>query len=74
MTTTKKRSRSQRLLTHLLSGKTINGRQALTKFGLYRLSSYIHNWRKKGFNIDTKMVKRQGSTYAVYTLTGTPVV
>ena len=73
-TTQKRVSRSHKLLKHLLSGKTINGRQALTRFGIYRLSAFIFNWRKKGFTIDTKMVKRQGSTYAVYTLTGTPTV
>ena len=66
-------SRSQRLLNHMLTGRTVNGRQALTRFGIYRLSSIIHNWRKKGFNIETNMVTRSGNTYAVYELKGTPV-
>ena len=67
-------SRSTKLLKHMLRGQTINGRQALTRFGIYRLSSIIHNWRKKGFNIETNMTTRSGNTYAVYTLKGTPSV
>ena len=66
-------SRSRKLLKHMLRGQTINGRQALTRFGIYRLSAIIHNWRKKGFNIETNMTTRAGNTYAVYTLKGTPV-
>jgi hypothetical protein len=67
-------SRSQKLLNHMLRGRTINGRQALTRFGIYRLSAIIFNWRKKGFDIQTNMITRSGSTYAVYTLKGTPNV
>lgn len=67
-------SRSQKLLNHMLRGRTINGRQALTRFGIYRLSAIIFNWRKKGFDIQTNMITRGGNTYAVYTLKGTPNV
>ena len=67
-------SRSQKLLNHMLRGSTINGRQALTRFGIYRLSAIIFNWRKKGFDIQTNMITRGGNTYAVYTLKGTPTV
>ena len=58
----------------MLRGRTINGRQALTRFGIYRLSAIIFNWRKKGFDIQTNMITRGGNTYAVYTLKGTPTV
>tara|TARA_R110002167_G_scaffold80836_3_gene221864 strand:+ start:342 stop:605 length:264 start_codon:yes stop_codon:yes gene_type:complete len=71
---TKKTSRSNKLLKHMLRGQTINGRQALSRFGIYRLSAIIFNWRKKGFEIKTNMVTRAGSTYAVYKLEGTPHV
>ena len=71
---TKPTSRSSKLLKHMLRGQTINGRQALTRFGIYRLSAIIFNWRKKGFNIETNMITRSGTTYAVYTLKGTPSV
>ena len=67
-------SRSQRLLNHMLKGRTVSGRQALTRFGIYRLSSIIHNWRQKGFTIKTDMRTRGGNTYAVYTMEGTPHV
>ena len=65
-------SRAQRLLTHLVKGKTINGMQALRQFGIYRLSAAIHNFRKRGFTIETKMVQRNGSKYGVYKLTEIP--
>ena len=65
-------SRSQRLLNHLLRGRTINGKQALTQFGIYRLSAVIHKYRQKGFLIQTKMINRNGSTYGVYKLTKAP--
>ena len=58
----------------MLRGRTINGRQALTRFGIYRLSAIIFDWRKKGFDIQTNMVNRGGNTYAVYTMKGTPKV
>tara|TARA_Y100000310_G_scaffold156316_1_gene155736 strand:+ start:166 stop:387 length:222 start_codon:yes stop_codon:yes gene_type:complete len=70
----KKLSRSQKLLNHMLRGRTINGRQALTRFGIYRLSAIIFDWRQKGFDIKTTMVNRSGSKYAVYKLKGTPHV
>ena len=65
-------SRAQRLLTHLVRGRTINGMQALKQFGIYRLSAAIHNFRKRGFTIETKMVNRNGSKYGVYKLTEIP--
>ena len=65
-------SRAQRLLMHLVKGRTINGMQALRQFGLYRLSAAIHNFRKRGFTIETKMVQRNGNKYGVYKLTEVP--
>ena len=70
----KKISKTQKLLKHMLTGKTINGRQALSRFGIYRLSAIIFDWRKKGFSIETNMITRAGTTYAVYKLKGTPNV
>ena len=68
----KRLSRSQRLLNHLLRGRTVSGTQALTMFGIYRLSAIIFNLRQKGFTIETKMITRKGTRYGVYHLTGTP--
>ena len=49
-----RKSKSQRILMHLLKGKTLNQAQAATLFGAWRLSAVIHNLRKKGFEIDMK--------------------
>ena len=68
----RKVSRSQKLLLHLLKGRTISGTQALSKFGIYRLSGVIKVFRDRGFKIDTKMVTRLGRRYGVYKLTGRP--
>ena len=68
----RKVSRSQKLLLHLLRGRTVSGTQALNKFGIYRLSAVIKNWRDKGFKIETKMVTRLGRRYGVYKMTGRP--
>ena len=65
-------SRSQKLLTHLVKGRTISGVQALAKFGIYRLSAVIHDFRKRGFVIETKMVNRNGNKYGIYKLTKAP--
>ena len=72
--TLKKVSRHQKILKHLLSGRTINGKQALRDFGVYRLSALIHNLRKKGFEIETKIVKRSDNSYGIYKLINTPKV
>ena len=68
----KRISRSHKLLMHLLKGRTISGTQALSQFGIYRLSSVIKNWRDKGFKIDTKMISRSGRRYGVYKMIGKP--
>ena len=70
--TQRKISRSQKLLLHLLKGRTISGTQALSKFGIYRLSSVIKGFRDKGFDINTKMVTRSGRRYGIYKMVGRP--
>ena len=70
--TVDRKSRSQRLLRHLLTGRTISGGQAFTRFGIYRLSAIIHLFRNQGFTIEMKMINRKGTKYGVYKLTGTP--
>ena len=49
-----KKSKSHRILMHLLKGKTLNQAQAASLFGAWRLSAVIHNLRRKGFEIDMK--------------------
>ena len=70
--TRQKMSRTQKITNHLLRGHTITGRQALYRFGVYRLSALIFNLRKKGFVIETIMNGRNNVKYATYKLQATP--
>tara|TARA_R100001244_G_C5171739_1_gene131745 strand:- start:1879 stop:2049 length:171 start_codon:yes stop_codon:yes gene_type:complete len=56
----------------MLEGNSVTGRQALRQFGIYRLSSAIHSWRQRGFDITTKMIDGPDSIHAEYTMIGTP--
>jgi len=63
----KKLTKKDRLINYLLTHrKGITGKDALAKFGLYRLSGEIHQLRKQGYNIQTKMMYRNGEEYARY--------
>lgn len=53
---------------HLKSGKKLTSWDAITKYGITRLSSYIHKLRSNGMDIETKMVYKNGSHYAEYKL------
>ena len=70
-----RKSKSQRILMHLLKGKTLNQAQAAKLFGAWRLSAVIHNLRKKGFEIEMNHNTR--GTYkgfGRYQITKTPDV
>jgi len=60
-------SKAQKILAHLQK-KSITGLQALDLYGVYRLSSVINRFRKKGHNIKTEMINKAEETYAKYTL------
>ena len=51
-------SKSQKVMMHLLKGKTLNQAQAAKLFGAWRLSAIIFNLRKKGFDIVTTQNSR----------------
>lgn len=67
-----KKTKKAKLLKYLQTHKRgISGLDALTMFGLYRLSGEIHQLRKEGHNIKTRMVQPKDpneSEYAVYYL------
>jgi len=66
-------SKSQRILMHLLKGKTLNQAQAANLFGAWRLSGIIHNLRKKGFEIDMEHNTRgKYKGFGKYTMRKTP--
>ena len=60
-------SKTTKVLLHLKAGKTLTGKQAWDKFGLYRLSSVIENLRNKGYPITCEMCKApNGDKYGKY--------
>ncbi len=59
-------SKKERIKIRLLNGFAISGLDALKEFGLYRLSSVINRLRNEGLPIKTKMVTRNGVTFAKY--------
>ena len=66
----KKQTKKAQLLAYLQRSKRgITGLEALRIFGLYRLSSSIHELRSEGHDIKTDMMTREdGTTYARYYL------
>ncbi len=62
-------NKTQRVLQHLKSGKSITGLEALRLYGLYRLSSVVHILRDRGYHIRTDMVQiDKQAPYASYIL------
>ena len=59
----------QRVLAHLMSGKSITPIEALDLYGSFRLSSIIFDLREQGYDIRTEMVTiRKGTRVARYSL------
>lgn len=62
-------TKTNRVLNHLLSGKTITAGEAVILFSLFRLASVIHDLREAGHNITTTMKEDvNGTPYAEYKL------
>ena len=61
-------SKREKVLNHLLKGKTITKVQALRLYGLLNLGDCVHILRKRKYDIQTTMKKRGGVEYAVYWL------
>ena len=60
-------TKRDRVLNHLLKGRTLTKIQALNRFGLLNLGDVVHVLRRS-YKIKTVMKKRKGSEYAVYSL------
>lgn len=56
----KKLYQREKILHHLQRGKTITQKQAINKFGCYRLSARIAELRTMGYNIVTEIEKNKG--------------
>ena len=61
-------TQNQQILSYLKSGKKLTPKDALKKFGCFRLSARIFNLREQGNAIITKNVTRKGKTFAEYSL------
>ena len=68
--TKKTLSQCDRILIHLQSGKSINPMQSLNLYGCFRLGARIHDLKKDGNFIDTKIIYKNGSKYAEYSMRG----
>lgn len=56
------------ILAELEAGKTITTLEAFNLCGTLRLSSIIYKLRGRGYNVVTEMVKRNGKSFAEYSL------
>ena len=52
----------------LKQGNSITPLEALHKFGCFRLGARISDLRKAGYEIETKMVEKDGKRFAQYTM------
>jgi hypothetical protein len=64
-----RQSQEERILAHLKSGKSITPLDALNLYGCFRLGGRIFDIKKRGYTIETNMVKTTGgATVASYRL------
>lgn len=61
-------TQNQQIKSYLKKGKSITPIQALNKFGCFRLAARISDLRNDGLNIATKIVTKDGKTFASYRL------
>ena len=61
-------TQNQQIKSYLEKGKSITPIQALNKFGCFRLAARISDLRNEGLNIATKIVTKDGKTFAKYYL------
>lgn len=63
-----KHSQTHQISRWLRAGRSITPIQALEKFGCFRLSARIDNLRKAGLHIVTDTVRKNGKSFARYSL------
>ena len=64
----KKTTKINKVKNWLLSGKAISQRDAIEYFDYYRLSDAIYKLKKRGMDIETKIIHENGIQYARYKL------
>ena len=61
-------TQNQNIANYLKKGKAITPIQALNKFNCFRLAARISDLRNDGMKIITKIVTKEGKSYASYSI------
>ena len=61
-------TQNQQIANYLNKGKAITPIQALNKFNCFRLAARISDLRNDGLKIITKIVTKEGKSYASYSI------
>ena len=64
-----KETQQQKILAHLQDGKSITQMEALRRYGCFRLGARIHNLKRQGVNIVSRLVSTpDGKKFSEYRL------
>lgn len=61
-------SQTHDILVHLFSSGPLTPMDALVRYGCFRLGARVHDLRKMGVPIETRIIKQGGKRYAEYRL------
>ena len=65
-------TQKQRILNHLLTGKTLTPIQALTKYNSLRLAAVVFELKRNGYKVKTELInvgtKKQSKLVAKYSI------
>lgn len=63
-------TQSEHIIAHLIQGKSITPKEALERFGCFRLGARIYELKRRGFAIATTTIcdRATGKHYAEYRL------
>ena len=61
-----KRTQEARIFDYLIEGNTLTPLEALEKFGCLRLGARIFDLRKKGINVQMRLVRKGNKNFAEY--------
>ena len=62
------RTQAQKVVDHLNRHPSLTQRDAAFYYGIYRLAAVVHNLKRRGHQIGTKLIPWNGSHYARYFL------
>lgn len=64
----KKRPQNDRIIDHLATGRPLTPIVALRRFGVFRLGARVHELKRQGHPITSRLVKRGDAHVAEYRL------